>query len=196
MVGTVDRSRKIGGSIAVLGYLAGALVRFVPHVWNAVPFGAATLVGGASLGPVFSMASLFGTLFVTDLFLWLLKYRALGFAPFGWSTLFVYGGYVGYVVAGWMLRRRSRWPLVPVAALGGSVFFFLVSNFGVWVSGGYPRTLDGLLQCYAAAIPFYRGTLLGDIVYSVIFFAVWFVLDRITQPVESVENRPSEEPAE
>jgi hypothetical protein len=44
--------------------------------------------------------------------------------------------------------------------IGGTlagVLFFLTTNFAVWMLGGlYPLTLQGLIQCYAAGLAFYR----------------------------------------
>jgi hypothetical protein len=48
------------------------------------------------------------------------------------------------------------------AAVIGPTSFFVVSNYGVWAAGGmYPRTWSGLVQCYVAAIPFYRNDLIS-----------------------------------
>ena len=43
--------------------------------------------------------------------------------------------------------------------------FFLVTNFGSWVAmhANYPRSLAGLLQCYAAGVPFFWRTLASDL---------------------------------
>ncbi|MEC9092960.1 MAG: DUF6580 family putative transport protein, partial [Planctomycetota bacterium] len=46
-------------------------------------------------------------------------------------------------------------------SLGGSFLFFLVTNYSAWIAW-YPKTLEGLIDCYGAAIPFFRHTLLGD----------------------------------
>jgi hypothetical protein len=51
--------------------------------------------------------------------------------------------------------------LMPLA----SFWFFLVSNFGVWLFW-YPTTWQGLISCYLAAVPFYRNTLLGDMFFT------------------------------
>jgi hypothetical protein len=34
----------------------------------------------------------------------------------------------------------------------------------------YPKTIAGLMACYAAGIPFFGNTLLGDFVYAGILF--------------------------
>ena len=46
-----------------------------------------------------------------------------------------------------------------------SLIFFVVSNFGVWIIG-YPKTLEGFITCYIAAIPFFGWTIAGDLFYS------------------------------
>ena len=58
-------------------------------------------------------------------------------------------------------------------ALGASVLFFIISNFAVWLSDpDYPLTWGGLLLCYEMAIPFFRGTLASDLLYSAAFFGI------------------------
>ena len=51
------------------------------------------------------------------------------------------------------------------SVLLSSIVFFLFTNFGVWLIG-YPKTLEGLITCYIAAIPFFGYTLAGDLFYS------------------------------
>jgi hypothetical protein len=49
--------------------------------------------------------------------------------------------------------------------------FFLITNFGVWISGTmYTFDLQGLITCYVMALPFFKGTLLGFICYSTFLF--------------------------
>ncbi|MEK7137925.1 MAG: DUF6580 family putative transport protein, partial [Patescibacteria group bacterium] len=44
-------------------------------------------------------------------------------------------------------------------------------NFGVWVSGNwYPHTFSGLLSCMLLALPFAKWTLVGDLMFTMIFF--------------------------
>ena len=58
-----------------------------------------------------------------------------------------------------------------ITTIGGSLLFFLVTNFGVWVSGSfYPKNVEGLISCYAAGIPFFGNTLGGSIFYSSLMF--------------------------
>ena len=46
------------------------------------------------------------------------------------------------------------------------------TNFAVWATSTtrYAKTWDGLLECYAAGVPFYRNTLMADTIYVVVLF--------------------------
>lgn len=72
--------------------------------------------------------------------------------------------------------------------LAGSILFFLVTNFACWFSLDYSLTLSGLLECYTAAIPFFRYTMAGDMAFAIVFFgsyalAMTFAAERETCPV-------------
>ena len=57
--------------------------------------------------------------------------------------------------------------------------FFIVTNFGVWLVGNlYPKTLAGLAGCYVAAIPFFRNTLAGNVVYTLVLFGGFALAQR------------------
>ena len=51
-------------------------------------------------------------------------------------------------------------------ALSGSVIFFIITNFGVWTSGMYGFSFEGLTMTYIMAIPFFYNTLLSTAIYS------------------------------
>ena len=57
-------------------------------------------------------------------------------------------------------------------SLINSILFFLVTNFGVWISGGYTYSAEGLISCYIAAIPFFRNTLMSTFLFSFSIFAL------------------------
>ena len=59
-------------------------------------------------------------------------------------------------------------------ALGASICFFVVTNFCTWlVTPWYPRSALGLWECYVAAIPFFRYTLSGDLLFTLGLFGSW-----------------------
>ena len=91
--------------------------------------------------------------------------------PFTWDQVVVWFWYAAVLWLGTNLRENAKPVRVILAALGGSVSFFLLTNFAFWTTGiMYPRTLDGLLTCYTAAIPFFRRGLEGDLVFTCAMF--------------------------
>jgi hypothetical protein len=99
---------------------------------------------------------------------------ALGYPSMDISTPFTYLGIALYTLLGRAVGERDLSPVrIGGSALAGSVVFFLVSNLGSWVaSTAYPRTLEGLMECYAMGVPFYRNTLVSDLIFPAVFFVL------------------------
>jgi hypothetical protein len=80
---------------------------------------------------------------------------------------------------GLWLRSRRKPALIAGAALTSSILFFILTNFGVWASGHlYPKTWAGLVTCYTAALPFFRNSLEGDLLYTLILFGGFALMER------------------
>jgi hypothetical protein len=93
--------------------------------------------------------------------------------PLSADHLVTWAWYVGILLLGGTLKKNSGALRVGGAALVASVSFFLLSNFAVWVVWTtYPKTLAGLAACYVAALPFFRHSLVGDLVFTVAFFGI------------------------
>jgi hypothetical protein len=91
----------------------------------------------------------------------------------------VYGCFALIVCIGLRLHRQ-RTPLrIAGSALLSSVLFFVITNFGVWAFGSlYPKTVAGLIVCYAAAVPFFQNTLVGDALYTAALFGGFALAER------------------
>ncbi len=79
---------------------------------------------------------------------------------------------LGLIAAGTMARLafRDLPNFAPVAALA----LFAGYYFRCWLTMEfYAKTGAGLLQCYIQALPFFRYTLIGDLVFSVGLFAAY-----------------------
>lgn len=155
--------------------LAAAAARLLPHPPNFTPIAAMALFGGCHFA---SKPSAFGVplaaMFLSDL---LLGYGFHAVLPF------VYGSFALTVCLGLLIRPRRTPLTIGGVTLAASVSFFLVTNFGVWVQGHlYPRTLEGVVACYIAAIPFFRNTLAGDAFYTLALFG-GFALAQARFPV-------------
>ncbi|MCU0959310.1 MAG: hypothetical protein MUF48_04335 [Pirellulaceae bacterium] len=85
--------------------------------------------------------------------------------------------------------RRPAQRLVPLAGLiacglFSSLVFFVVTNFAVWVAfDTYAMSWSGLAHCYAAAVPFFRYTLAGDLFFGLVLFGTYaLALSAVRSP--------------
>jgi hypothetical protein len=51
-------------------------------------------------------------------------------------------------------------------AICGALIFFMITNFGVWSSGMYGYTLQGLYTCFILAIPFFGYSIVSTLIFS------------------------------
>lgn len=107
-----------------------------------------------------------------------MAFSGFGFAADDWRvSLVVYGAIAVPALAGMMSRRWHGALPIVATMLSCSLFFFASTNFAVWAfSGIYPLTVQGLTQCYVAALPFMEKTVLGDLAWTgVLFGGAWLV---------------------
>lgn len=162
------RSTTLAGMI----FLA-ALSRLVPHPPNFTPVAAMALFAGARFADRRAA-------FLVPLAAMLLSDLAIGLHGL---IPVIYGSFALIVCMGLWLRRREGAPAVAGVALAGSLLFFVTTNFAVWALGSpYPKTAQGLLACYTAAIPFFGNTVMGDLFYSAMLFGS-FALGESRFPV-------------
>jgi hypothetical protein len=96
---------------------------------------------------------------------------------YGISQFFTYGGLMAATLLGFMFRRIKLFSWAAYT-IGASTLFFIVSNFGVWLSGYYGLTWGGLVNTYVAALPFYKNTLIGDFAGSAALFGCFGLLQK------------------
>lgn len=152
-----------------------AVYRVLPHPPNIAPVAAMALFAGANFKD-WKLA-----LFV-PLAAMLLSDVIIGFHG---SMLFVYLGMALTVAIGWSFRQDQSVKNIAIGALGATAAFFLITNFGAWLgSPMYPQNTAGLMQSYFAGIPFLQYSLIGNSLFSVIFFgALKLVLSAPDQTV-------------
>jgi hypothetical protein len=72
-----------------------------------------------------------------------------------------------------------RWFNCITKVFCASLFFWVLTNLGVWLSAGYyPLTVQGLILCYQMALPFLPAQLLS----AVVFAALWAVVEYYLTP--------------
>lgn len=154
--------------------LVAALTRLIPHPLNVAPLGAISLFGATYLSDKkFAFILPMLAMFITDLFINNIMYASYygSFTLFTPGFIWIYGSIAAIVVIGVLLLKKVSIPRVIASSLLSSILFYLISNFGVWLSDpDYPITTAGLILCYEMAIPFFKNTVLGDFAYSAILF--------------------------
>jgi hypothetical protein len=205
---TAPPGRPMTAALAVAAAAFAAGVRLVPYdyrVLNFVPLGAVALFAGARLGLRAALLLAVGVRVVTDIGLWVQHDRSELYTPWflapalhGWTQDAVWAvaaGTVAYAcLAGYALigRRFLAGTESPAAIGGGAVaaglLFFLATNFVSWLAQMVPYgyTPGGLWDCYVAAVPFYRGTFVSDLVFTGLLFGAHAALARAAFPAERV----------
>ncbi len=159
--------------------LAAVFSRLLPHPPNFTPIAAIALFGGSYFtNRNLAFAVPLAAMFISDLIIGL------------HSLLFVvYISFAAIVLMGFKLRGKRSPLRIGLAAVSSSVIFFITTNFGVWFLGSfYPKTIDGLLACYIAAIPFFQNNLMGDLFYSTVLFGSFELMRRYVPVLQEAEK--------
>ncbi len=162
--------------------------RLIPHPWNLVPMGAVSLYAGARLPLRWAWAVPMSALVISDM----LMDVGIGGMFFAtnlvaeyhiYSRIAVYGAFALTTLIGPLANRPKVGPaLLPVLSLAASGLLFLTSNFAVWAGGegyGHPMTWPGLVATYIDGLPFYKNSLLADLVGTALLFSVDALLHRL-----------------
>ena len=167
--------------ILVLIVFVVAFSRLLPYLFgieetfNFSPLAAIALFGGAYFikkknALIFPLIALWASNLILDN-LFLSQYYD-GFVLFAnWEVYIAIFGIVGLA---FFLLKKVTLPRVIGTSILASLTFFIVTNFIVWLNSGmYPLTVAGLGECFTLAIPFFRNTLIGDLVFSVLLFGAY-----------------------
>ena len=92
---------------------------------------------------------------------------------------FVAVTFIGFAV------NQNKWISILGGSLAGVLFYFFASNFAVWIGGGlglnnlpYPKTIDGLMACLAAGIPFMKNSFFATLFFSAVLFGSYYLLSK------------------
>lgn len=158
--------------------LATMAARLLPHPPNFTPIEAVALFGGAYVADR-------RLAFLLPLLALLLSDLVLGFIVYGYGLVysgmaFVYASVALITALGiWQLQRRATATRIATCAVGSASLFFVVTNFGAWLTSGlYPHSASGLLACYLAGLPFFHYTLAGALAYTALLFGGWALARR------------------
>ena len=152
-------------SISIILTIIGVVFRLLPHAWNFTPVVAIALFAGVYLGRKYAFILPFAIMLLSDMF--------LGF--YEWPLMIaVYGSYLLIGFLSLLVKKYKSGEMIIAGTILASVLFFVVTNYAVWqFSPWYPKTLSGLMECYILALPFFRNSLLGNMLYVSVFFGAY-----------------------
>ena len=142
-----------------------SLTRLVPHLPNFTPILALGIFGGAYLpNRIIALSLPILAMFLSDLII-------------GFHSQ-IYAVYVTIIILsllGNMIKTKNIKNLA-IIGFAGSLIFFMITNFSVWLTDRlYPLTIDGLLECYIMAIPFFHNSLISTLLFlGILFFSYTF----------------------
>ncbi len=187
---------KLNRSV-VVAFILLVVVAALYRAWDGRPFGFAPHLAMAIFGgAIIKNKKLAFVLPLLSLFLSDLLYQ--GLYLFGYSAIpgFYSGQWVNYVlfaaltVFGFAMRKINIKNIVGFS-LSGSMIFFLLSNFAVWIGGGgfmRPKTFEGLMMCYNDGLAFYRdygfipgfgaSFILSDLFFMALLFGSFYLINK------------------
>jgi len=154
-------------NLALLLIFLAALSRLIPHPFNFTPVLAVALFSG------FLFENKLKALLI-PLAALMLSNVLLGFQAVVWWVMAIV---VLITAIGFLMKNRHSIGWVLGFSVGGSLVFYVLTNFAVWALGNtypdgpmYAFTLAGLMEAYVAGLPFYKYTLASTVIYSLLLF--------------------------
>lgn len=192
----IMKNNRINILIAIGLIAMAAVSRIFNHEmqwYNLAPVGALGLFCGSVIKDkkyafLFAiMAQLIGDLYIEFFTTW------QGF--YGIEQACVYSALLLVTLLGTQIKQPKAWKILGFS-ITASVVFFIVSNFGIWLAietgkadlFNYGTGFTGLVSTYVAAVPFFRNTLLSDLIGNTVLFGSYFLLQQaITVKMEKIK---------
>ena len=152
--------------ISVGIFLSLAASRFIPHPPNFTSL----------LALSFYVPVLFGLRYLPILLIsFVITDLVIGY-HFGthwtWGSVFLIG------LISPFFAKNTTWRFS--GAILGACIFFVISNFGVWASGMYGYTFEGIILCYTLAIPFFTYSIISTLFFSTIIEIIYsFIKNKL-----------------
>ena len=156
--------------LALALIIVGVVSRTMLHSPNFTPVIAVALFSGVYLNKKHATVIPLALMIISDVF--------LGFHD---TIVFTWGSLVLISWIGLAIKKNKRFTTIALASIVSSILFFIITNFGAWVSPLYPDTWQGLQECFIAAIPFFRNTFLSTVFYAVLLFGVYELTARLVK---------------
>ena len=140
-----------------------AFARLIPHPWNFTPVIAVAILSGYFFKNIYlSFSILLISMLIADVF--------LGFYE---NMIFVYISLLLIAFVFFKISKKINFKNLFIYSFAGSLIFFVISNFGVWILGSpgvdnlpYDKNLNGVIECYFFANPFFGNTFFSTLIFS------------------------------
>jgi hypothetical protein len=144
----------------------GAFLRVLPHAANFAPIGAIALFGGVYLNRRVALLVPLAAMIFSDYF--------IGFDSFSQRAI-IYGSFILIGLVGMLISRRKNVATVLGGSFAASAIFFLVTNcvFLYSPDGIYGHSWSEQVRSYTNALPFFKPTILSDLLYTSVFFGAY-----------------------
>lgn len=157
----INKKKLIIALLLILFGVGGRIFRinFLPELYNIEPITLVSLLAGSYLGISYALIVPLSVVAISDIYIG--NTSVLFFTWSAWAII----GLLGLILK--KSKKDSLWFSLKMTAMGiiSSVIFFIWTNFGVWIGWNmYSHDLQGLIQCYVMAIPFFRMNLMGNLV--------------------------------
>tara|TARA_B100001123_G_C15210739_1_gene987150 strand:+ start:626 stop:1159 length:534 start_codon:yes stop_codon:yes gene_type:complete len=143
--------------------------RIIPHPPNFTP-----ILASAIMAPMLIKDKYYGlaipilAMFIGDII--------IGFHPYQFVI------YTTILTISLLSPMQRNFKMLGLMAVGSSLWFFITTNFAVWIMWDYyPKTIDGLITCYTLAIPFFKNTLISTCIFTGLIAISMSYLDQVNK---------------
>ena len=175
------KTEKKGSTLAI-GFIiataaAAVISRLIPHMPNFTAMESIALFSGAYLGwkalaaitPL--IAWFFSDLLINNTVSRMFYPDVEGIVWYADYMPTVYISAFFMILLGAKVLKKWNPATLAITALSASLIFFIVSNFGTWMSGTiYPMNSAGLAACFTAALPFLKTSVISNLAFTAILF--------------------------
>ena len=144
---------------AIILIVLGIASRLLPHTSQFTAILAVSMFAGLYLPRWQALALPVAMMIVTDMI--------LGFHD---TIAYTWGSMLIISSLGLWIKQHKNFGTVLGGSVCSAVIFFVVTNFGAWLSPLYPHTMAGLKECYIMAIPFFRSAFVSTVAYSLVLY--------------------------
>ena len=166
--------------LAVILILAAAISRVVMYPHNFSPIIGMAIFSGA----VIKDRRLAFALPILSMFLSDVMFEVFNIAPgfWGWGQLVGYGILALITIIAFNLKKINVVNIIGYSLLS-SVIFFILSNLSFFIFDNpiyhtYTSDAKGFLNCFVQALPFFRTSLVADLVYSGVLFGAYYLVSN------------------